>query len=53
MKNKNLESILMVLGNLTLLGSIYYIVFFKDFSGWWFVLPLLFNFRQSKNDNDK
>jgi hypothetical protein len=40
---------LLVLGNLAVLFFFGYVVFFRDASPWWMVVPFVFNFSRSKS----
>lgn len=41
------ENLFILIGNIFILGAIYYAVFFLGYSGWWFALFLIFNFSAS------
>jgi phosphatidylglycerophosphate synthase len=49
MENHNITNILSVIGNLIILGALFYVVFILGYSGWWFALFLLFHFRSEKD----
>lgn len=45
------ENMMLLIGNLLILGFFGYVVFFKGYSGWWMVFPLIFHFTRSKECN--
>ena len=43
------EKTTLLLVNLAILGFFGFIVFFKGYSGWWMLFPIVFRFRSDNN----
>lgn len=44
-----IDNILAAICNLTLILLLFYVVFWQNHSGWWFLFLLVFHFRTDKN----
>jgi hypothetical protein len=47
--NEIIDNILTAICNLTLILLLFYVVFWLNYSGWWFLILFVFGFRSDKN----
>ena len=50
MKDSWHDNLTLLIGNLAILGFFGYIVFFKGFSGWWMLFPVIYHFTNKRYD---
>ena len=51
MNRTNYLSTLAMVGNLTIIGLTFYVIFWKEASAWWILFPMVFNFYVGKREN--